>query len=60
MSAFQNAIGSVLCGGLMLLCKRHLPQIDGALSVPDLKTTAAEGRLVLESWQATFIKQGVP
>ena len=36
MSAFQNAIGSVLRGGVTFLSKRRLPQIDGTLNVPGL------------------------
>src|SRR5512136_1157144 len=47
MSAYQNAIGSVLRGGLTFLSKRRLPQIDGTLNVPGL-TAAVE--IIRDRW----------
>src|SRR5512139_2677307 len=47
MSAFQNAIGSVLRGGLTFLSKRSLPQIDGALNVPGLKSSV---EIIRDRW----------
>ncbi len=39
MSAFQNAISSVLRSGLTFMSKRRLPQIDGVLKMPGLTTS---------------------
>ncbi len=47
MSAFQNAIGSVLRGGLTFLSKRRLPQIDGMLNVPGLKSSV---EIIRDRW----------
>ncbi|HTP06732.1 MAG TPA: penicillin acylase family protein, partial [Anaerolineae bacterium] len=47
MSAFQNAIGSVLRGGLTFLSKRRLPQIDGTLNVPGL---TASVEIIRDRW----------
>ncbi|CAG0930326.1 penicillin amidase [Thermoflexales bacterium] len=47
MSVFQNALGSVLRGGLTFLSKRRLPQIEGTLRVPGL---TASVEIIRDRW----------
>ena len=47
MSALQNALSSVLRGGLTFLSKRRLPQIAGLLTVPGL---GAPVEIIRDRW----------
>src|SRR5512139_2770558 len=52
MSAYQNAIGSILRGGLTFMSKRRLPQIDGTSKVPGL---AAPVEVIRDRWGVPHI-----